>query len=52
MLLHDRVCVVTGGAKGLGQAMCQRFAKEGAKVIAVDMGDMTYECENVEFYRG
>ena len=51
MLLHDRVCVVTGGAKGLGQAMCQRFAKEGAKVIAVDMGDMTYECENVEFYR-
>lgn len=51
MLLHDRVCVVTGGAKGLGQAMCQRFAKEGAKVIAIDMGDMTYECENVEFYR-
>lgn len=51
MLLHDRICVVTGGAKGLGQAMCQRFAKEGAKVIAVDMGDMTYECENVEFYR-
>lgn len=51
MQLENKVAIVTGGARGLGQAMCERFAKEGAKVIAVDMGDMTYECDNVEFYR-
>lgn len=51
MQLENKVAIVTGGVRGLGQAMCERFAKEGAKVIAVDMGDMTYECDNVEFYR-
>lgn len=51
MRLQGRVAVVTGGARGLGGCMCRLFAKEGAAVIAVDMGDMTYEAEGVEFYR-
>ena len=50
MKLEGKVAVVTGGAKGLGAAMAQLFAKEGAKVIAVDMGEMSYTCENVEGY--
>lgn len=51
MRLQNKVAVVTGAAKGLGGAMAQLFAKEGAKVIAVDMGELTYEAKNVEYYK-
>ena len=51
MRLLDKVAVVTGGARGLGAAMCELFAKEGAKVIAVDMGEGTFENPNIELYK-
>ena len=50
MRLQGKVAVVTGGARGLGACMCQLFAKEGARVIAVDLGEMTYQAEGVESY--
>lgn len=31
--------------------MCQLFAKEGARVIAVDLGEMTYQADGVEYYQ-
>lgn len=34
--LHGRVAVVTGGAGGIGRAMCERFGAEGMKVVAAD----------------
>ena len=51
MRLENKIAIVTGGAKGLGGEMAQTFAKEGAKVIAVDMSPLTYECDGVEFYQ-
>ncbi|MFO7854970.1 MAG: glucose 1-dehydrogenase [Paracoccaceae bacterium] len=37
--LKDKVCAVTGGAKGIGRATCIRLAREGAKVSILDLAD-------------
>jgi NAD(P)-dependent dehydrogenase (short-subunit alcohol dehydrogenase family) len=37
MRLKDRVAIVTGAARGIGQEYCLALAREGAKVAAVDI---------------
>lgn len=37
MDLTDRVCVVTGGASGIGASGARRFARAGARVVVADM---------------
>jgi sorbitol-6-phosphate 2-dehydrogenase len=36
-MLRNKTAIVTGGAQGLGAAICERLAREGARVIAADI---------------
>jgi len=35
--LHNKTCVVTGAARGIGRAIADRFHQEGARVILTDL---------------
>ena len=35
--VEDKVCIVTGGANGIGQATCLLLAQENAKVAITDI---------------
>ena len=54
MELRERVAVVTGGAGGIGRALCVRFAAEGARVVVSDLDlagaeRVAAECGGVAF---
>jgi sorbitol-6-phosphate 2-dehydrogenase len=36
-ILQDRIAVVTGGAQGLGAAICHRLSVEGAHIVVADL---------------
>ena len=42
-LLENKVCIVTGAAQGIGRAIAEQFAKDGAIVYACDRQEGTMD---------
>ena len=42
-MLKDKVCVITGSARGIGYAIAEEFAKNGAKVVLSDVLEDTLD---------
>lgn len=38
-MLKEKICIVTGGASGIGLAISETFAKAGAKVVMADINE-------------
>ena len=51
MRFTDKVAVVSGGGSGIGRATCERLAREGGKVVVVDLNE-GHGREVVEGIRG
>lgn len=43
MQLKNKSTIVTGGASGVGRAIAQRYAREGAKVVVADINEQGIE---------
>ena len=52
MKLAGKVAVVTGGARGIGAAICRRYADEGARVAVADILDGEAAALAAEIGRG
>lgn len=50
-MLRGKTAFVTGGSGGIGAAICARFAREGAQVIAADLQEHETASERVECLR-
>lgn len=50
--LENKVVVVTGGSRGIGQSLVQAFRSEGARLVCIDRDASPDECAEVRSCRG
>lgn len=49
-ILKGRLALITGAGSGIGRAVCQLFASEGARIAAIDVQEKVHE--SVKFLQG
>lgn len=52
MKFKNKVCIITGGAAGIGRCLAESFSAEGARVYVIDKEQVTIKNDPIHFFQG